>query len=287
MPTSHRRDRGGLPNRPVTAALRAAPRQAATHAVSGSVGRSARARERWRRVAAMQAAWSQPVAEVDLRHGRPPATTVARVPGPRAAACHARRMAGSPHEASRHGQDLPGSGPRPHTPSRVGWHRDGPGSSRCADVRPIDGRARRMGGSRFGVPELDVDVDLAAGCTRHITGCTSGGSDATRAGPCPAALAVGSLLTVGLVIFRAHHSGSVRLALGVACVVASWAVLHTIFVLRYALLLLLRTPRWHRLQAGAGSHLPRLRLRRLHRRDDLPGLRHRPREGHDPHSGSA
>ena len=49
-------------------------------------------------------------------------------------------------------------------------------------------------------------------------------------------LAVGSLLTVGLVIFRAHHSGSVRLALGVACVVASWAVLHTIFVLRYALL---------------------------------------------------
>ena len=49
-------------------------------------------------------------------------------------------------------------------------------------------------------------------------------------------LAVCSLLTVGLVIFRAHHSGSVRLALGVACVVASWAVLHTIFVLRYALL---------------------------------------------------
>jgi uncharacterized membrane protein len=47
-------------------------------------------------------------------------------------------------------------------------------------------------------------------------------------------LAVGSLLTVGLVIFRAHDSGSVRLALGVACVVASWAVLHTIFVLRYA-----------------------------------------------------
>jgi uncharacterized membrane protein len=47
-------------------------------------------------------------------------------------------------------------------------------------------------------------------------------------------LAVASLLTVGLVIFRAHDSGSVRLVLGVACVVASWAVLHTIFVLRYA-----------------------------------------------------
>jgi uncharacterized membrane protein len=47
-------------------------------------------------------------------------------------------------------------------------------------------------------------------------------------------LAVGSLLTVGSVIFRAHESGPVRLALGVACVAASWAVLHTIFVLRYA-----------------------------------------------------
>ena len=47
-------------------------------------------------------------------------------------------------------------------------------------------------------------------------------------------LAVVSLFTVGLVIFRAHDSGPVRLVLGVACVVASWAVLHTIFVLRYA-----------------------------------------------------
>jgi uncharacterized membrane protein len=47
-------------------------------------------------------------------------------------------------------------------------------------------------------------------------------------------LAVASLLTVGLVIFRAHESGPVRLVLGVACVVTSWAVLHTIFVLRYA-----------------------------------------------------
>ncbi|HEX6886539.1 MAG TPA: DUF1345 domain-containing protein [Candidatus Nanopelagicales bacterium] len=47
-------------------------------------------------------------------------------------------------------------------------------------------------------------------------------------------LAVGTLLTVGLVIFRAHDSGPLRLALGVACVAASWGVLHTIFVLRYA-----------------------------------------------------
>ena len=47
-------------------------------------------------------------------------------------------------------------------------------------------------------------------------------------------VAVVSLLTVGLVIFRPHDSGPVRLGLGVVCVVASWAVLHTIFVLRYA-----------------------------------------------------
>jgi uncharacterized membrane protein len=47
-------------------------------------------------------------------------------------------------------------------------------------------------------------------------------------------VAVGSLLTVGLVIFRAHHSGVVRLILGVICVAASWAVLHTIFTLKYA-----------------------------------------------------
>jgi len=47
-------------------------------------------------------------------------------------------------------------------------------------------------------------------------------------------LAVASLLAVVLVIFRAHDSGPVRLVLGVACVVVSWALLHTIFVLRYA-----------------------------------------------------
>lgn len=47
-------------------------------------------------------------------------------------------------------------------------------------------------------------------------------------------LAAGSLLTVGLVIFRAHENGPLRLSLGVACVVTSWFVLHTIYVLRYA-----------------------------------------------------
>jgi len=47
-------------------------------------------------------------------------------------------------------------------------------------------------------------------------------------------LAVGSLLTVGLIIFRAQETGPIRLALGVVCVITSWAVLHTIMILRYA-----------------------------------------------------
>jgi uncharacterized membrane protein len=47
-------------------------------------------------------------------------------------------------------------------------------------------------------------------------------------------VAVGSVLTVGVVIFRAHDSGPLRLALGVAAVIAAWGVLHTVFILTYA-----------------------------------------------------
>ena len=47
-------------------------------------------------------------------------------------------------------------------------------------------------------------------------------------------VAVGALLTVVLVVFHAHQSGLVRTLLGVACIAASWAVVHTIFTLRYA-----------------------------------------------------
>jgi uncharacterized membrane protein len=47
-------------------------------------------------------------------------------------------------------------------------------------------------------------------------------------------VAVVSLLTVALVIFRAHHGGVVSTLLGVACITASWAVLHTVLALRYA-----------------------------------------------------
>lgn len=45
--------------------------------------------------------------------------------------------------------------------------------------------------------------------------------------------AVVSLLAVGLVIFRAKESGVLEIILGVASVIASWAVVHTVFTLRY------------------------------------------------------
>ena len=48
------------------------------------------------------------------------------------------------------------------------------------------------------------------------------------------AVAVGAMATVAGVIFRAHQSGPLRLVLGVACVAASWVMLHTILTLRYA-----------------------------------------------------
>jgi uncharacterized membrane protein len=47
-------------------------------------------------------------------------------------------------------------------------------------------------------------------------------------------ISVGTLLTVAMVIFRAHQNPPARTALGAACVVASWLVLNTVFTLRYA-----------------------------------------------------
>jgi len=46
-------------------------------------------------------------------------------------------------------------------------------------------------------------------------------------------VSVGAMLAVALVIFQAHQGGPVRTTLGVACVAASWLVVHTIFALRY------------------------------------------------------
>jgi len=47
-------------------------------------------------------------------------------------------------------------------------------------------------------------------------------------------VAVGAMAAVAGVIFHAHQTGPLRTSLGVGCVAASWAVLHTILTLRYA-----------------------------------------------------
>lgn len=59
------------------------------------------------------------------------------------------------------------------------------------------------------------------------------GSRTTR-DPALLAISIGTLVTVVVVIFRAHHSPAHRTALGVAAIAASWLVLNTIFTLRYA-----------------------------------------------------
>jgi uncharacterized membrane protein len=47
------------------------------------------------------------------------------------------------------------------------------------------------------------------------------------------AISLGTLVTVVVVIFRAHQNPPQRTALGVAAIAASWLVLNTIFTLRY------------------------------------------------------
>jgi uncharacterized membrane protein len=47
-------------------------------------------------------------------------------------------------------------------------------------------------------------------------------------------ISLGTLVTVVVVIFRAHHGPVQRTVLGVVAIVASWLVLHTIFTTRYA-----------------------------------------------------
>jgi uncharacterized membrane protein len=47
-------------------------------------------------------------------------------------------------------------------------------------------------------------------------------------------ISFGTVMTVALVIFRAHENSPMRIGLGVACIAASWLVLHTVLTLRYA-----------------------------------------------------
>jgi uncharacterized membrane protein len=48
------------------------------------------------------------------------------------------------------------------------------------------------------------------------------------------AISIGTVVTVAVVIFRAHENPPLRTALGVAAIAASWLVVNTIFTLRYA-----------------------------------------------------
>lgn len=47
-------------------------------------------------------------------------------------------------------------------------------------------------------------------------------------------LSAGTVVTVALVIFRAHENSPPKTVLGVACIAASWLLLHTVLTLRYA-----------------------------------------------------
>jgi len=85
-----------------------------------------------------------------------------------------------------------------------------------------------------------------------------------------------SPLAVAPVIARAGDSSgtakTLQAGLSLASVVLSWSVVHTVFTLRYASLYYTGTDGGGGLQPGRPAALHRLRLPRLHDRDDLPGL---------------
>ena len=92
---------------------------------------------------------------------------------------------------------------------------------------------------------------------------------------------VASLLGVGFALTLAgRESGALQVLLigfAVLTVVLSWTVVNTVFTLRYADLHFGVEGPWHRLRRlgrTGGTHLPRLRLRCLHHRHVLPGIRH-------------
>jgi hypothetical protein len=99
---------------------------------------------------------------------------------------------------------------------------------------------------------------------------------------------VTSLIGVGLSLLEASDTEGLEKAMIVAVasvsVILSWATVHTVFTLREAVL---RRRRGDRLQRGPGTHLHRLRLPRIHDRDDLPGLRHVDRVEGDQANGPA
>ena len=100
---------------------------------------------------------------------------------------------------------------------------------------------------------------------------------------------VASLLGVGFALLLAgRHSGPLQvllIAVAVLTVVLSWTVVNTVFTLRYADQTFRIGGRGHRLRRRGrtgGAHVSRLRLRRLHDRHVLPGVRHHGARSADP-----
>lgn len=100
------------------------------------------------------------------------------------------------------------------------------------------------------------------------------------------AASLASLVAVGSVLVGAARLDGAaevwRVGLGLASVVLSWAMVHTIFTLRYAHLHY-KGPRWReQLQRLRAACLRRLRLPGFHHRDDVPGIGHCDHEPGDP-----
>ena len=89
---------------------------------------------------------------------------------------------------------------------------------------------------------------------------------------------VALLAAVGLVLIKASHAtGGMKaylITLGVLSVALTWALVHTVFTLRYARTFLRQARRGNRLQRGGPAHLSGLRLLSLDHRDDISSVRH-------------
>ena len=101
-------------------------------------------------------------------------------------------------------------------------------------------------------------------------------------------LSAGTVVTVALVIFRAHENSPPKTVLGVACIAASWLLLHTVLTLRYARLYYTEP------HGGVDFNRPNdptfrdFAYLRLHGRYDVSGFRHDNfQAGHPRHGAMA
>jgi uncharacterized membrane protein len=85
-----------------------------------------------------------------------------------------------------------------------------------------------------------------------------------------------SLAAVGIILVRASHSSGLTRGMlvgaSIVSIVLAWSVVHTVFCLRYARLLLRRNAGRDRLQRKRSTQLRRFRLSGPDDRDDLSGL---------------